>query len=669
MIFYKIEAERIGNEEESRGSTRQEQRSLAVDLAEKSESLFQKREQRDLVFTVAIRERRAIFGVIAKSGEPVETIFAEYRKLLPFAIGEPSIEEITFSSLTTLLSGADQNDYIRDDDKVLEAFEIDALNIRYTKIDFGEGLLSADMTVEEACRVSDALLFNDSFVPEIRRIYAGGGKQNVQGHPVHYLLQTDDREIRKTVYRTLLSALYSVGRIKNRRYCFVNFDDERSLHARSLDALYNSSENGAVVIRYRGDDGDGGKYAKHGADMIAALCEIAKRYRNKVLTVFCFPSGCRRTKEEFLLHWDSASFVELREDVVFGERAEAYLKSKARKQKIRTDRKLLPLPDPDKGYTANDLNRLFDEWYDKKLRSSVYPQYKETVSAKVQVKEDAPKGSAYEQLQELIGLTEAKKVIEQALNYHKAQRLFADRGMTVDNPSMHMVFTGNPGTAKTTVARLFAQIMKENGLLAKGDLFEVGRADLVGKYVGHTAPLVQQAFKRAKGSVLFIDEAYSLVDDRDGLYGDEAINTIVQEMENHREDTIVIFAGYPDKMEGFLRKNPGLRSRIAFHIPFEDYNTEELCAIAGLIAGGKKLTLSESAVEKLRNIFEEARCESDFGNGRFARNLIEKAKMAQANRLIAMDLEAVNDQDLLTICAEDIEPPVKQQEKRTKIGF
>lgn len=668
MIFYKIEAERTVREEESKGMTRQEQRSLAADLAAKSESLFQKREQRDLVFTVAVREHRATFGVIAKSGEAVETIFAEYRKLLPFAIGEPNIEEITFSTLATLLSGADQSDYIRDEDKVLEAFEIDTLNSRYSKTDFGEGILSADMTAEEACRISDDLLFNDSFAPEIRRIYAGG-KRKAQGHPVHYLLLTDDRETRKTLYRTLLSALYAVGRIKNRRYCFVNYDDESSLPGRSLDALYNSSENGAVVIRYRGDGGDGGKYAKRGADVIAALCEMAKRYRNKVLTVICLPSASRKTKEEFLFHWGDASFVELREDVVFGARAEAYLKSKAKEQKIRTDRKLLPLPDPDKGYTANDLNRIFDEWYDKKLRNCVYPQYKQTVSAKVQVTREEPKGSAYEQLQDLIGLAEAKKVIEQALNYHKAQRLFADRGMAADTPSMHMVFTGNPGTAKTTVARLFAQIMKENGLLAKGDLYEVGRADLVGKYVGHTAPLVQQAFKRAKGSVLFIDEAYSLVDDRDGLYGDEAINTIVQEMENHREDTIVIFAGYPDKMEGFLRKNPGLRSRIAFRIPFEDYDTEELCCIAELIAGGKKLTLSESAVEKLRGIFEEAKSESDFGNGRFARNLIEKAKMAQANRLISMDPEAVSDQDLLTICAEDIEPPAKQKEKRTKIGF
>ena len=257
-----------------------------------------------------------------------------------------------------------------------------------------------------------------------------------------------------------------------------------------------------------------------------------------------------------------------------------------------------------------------------------------------------------------------------ALNYFKAQKLFADRGMIAERPSMHMVFTGNPGTAKTTVARLFAEIMKENGLLTNGDMYEVGRADLVGKYVGSTAPLVKSAFKRAKGGVLFIDEAYSLVDDRDGLFGDEAINTIVQEMENHRKDTIVIFAGYSDKMEGFLNKNPGLRSRIAFHIPFEDYSVNELCDIAKLIAAEKKLALSPNAESKLATVFEAASKNADFGNGRFARNILEKAKMAQANRLMKMDFDMITDKDLTTIIADDIEmPKEKTEEKVIKIGF
>ncbi|MBO7632049.1 MAG: stage V sporulation protein K, partial [Lachnospiraceae bacterium] len=147
------------------------------------------------------------------------------------------------------------------------------------------------------------------------------------------------------------------------------------------------------------------------------------------------------------------------------------------------------------------------------------------------------------------------------------------------------------------------------------------------------------------------------VDDRDGLYGDEAINTIVQEMENHREDVIVIFAGYPDKMEGFLNKNPGLRSRIAFHVPFDDYETDELCDIARLIAKKKGLRLTDDACERITRVCASARAEKDFGNGRFVRNIIEKAKMAQAVRLLEKDYDLITEEDVATICAEDIEIP------------
>ena len=170
--------------------------------------------------------------------------------------------------------------------------------------------------------------------------------------------------------------------------------------------------------------------------------------------------------------------------------------------------------------------------------------------------------------------------------------------------------------------------------------------------------------------MLFIDEAYSLVDDRDGSFGDEAINTIVQEMENHRDDVVVIFAGYPDKMEGFLRKNPGLRSRIAFHVPFSDYDTQALCEIAELMAKQKGLAFTDEARNKLTCLFETARHESDFGNGRYVRNVIEKAKMAQATRLLAMDFDSVGKEDIALITAEDIEiPKTHTNQEKKRIGF
>jgi SpoVK/Ycf46/Vps4 family AAA+-type ATPase len=211
--------------------------------------------------------------------------------------------------------------------------------------------------------------------------------------------------------------------------------------------------------------------------------------------------------------------------------------------------------------------------------------------------------------------------------------------------------------------------MKDNGLLSEGNILEVGRADLVGKFVGHTAPNVQKAFCKARGSVLFIDEAYALVDDRDGLFGDEAINAIVQEMENNREDIVVIFAGYPDKMKGFLQKNPGLRSRIAFHVPFADYTADELVDITKLLAKRQNISLASDVPDKLTPIFDNVRCSEDFGNGRYARNLLEKARLKQASRLLAMDIDAMTDDDIMTLYAEDFEVHEQASFRKMTIGF
>lgn len=672
MLFFKIEAFLKNSETIPESCDRNTIRTMATEFSIKSESFFQRNDQKYYLFTIGGKDNKMTFGAITKEANCIEKIFWKYAKNLPVQVEKIEIEEITFKGITALLTNADRNGFITDDEDILEAFEVDCISGRYNHVDYGESLLSNTIAKDKLISITDNLLLTETLKPEIERIYMGCSKTKVQGHPVHYIVQTDDSEVCKNICSTLLEALYDNGRIQSKRYCFVYYDEESYRPDSTYDALYRSCENGTVIVHYNSENCDGGRYARNGEDVIASLCETAIKYKNKVLTVICVPSECTKTKETFLANLGSTSFIELYEDVVFGERADAYLKNIAKKYNIRPDKRLIPVTcDSEKGFRSTELNIIFDEWYNKKLRNSIYPQYKETETVKRKIVKEKPKGSAYSRLQTLIGLTEAKKVMNQALNFYKAQKVFADRGMTVDRPSMHMVFTGNPGTAKTTVARLFAQIMQENGLLSNGNLYEVGRADLVGKYVGHTAPLVKQAFQKAKGSVLFIDEAYSLVDDKDGLFGDEAINTIVQEMENHREDTIVIFAGYPDKMEGFLNKNPGLRSRIAFFIPFEDYVTEELCSIAELIAKEKGLELSEDAISKLGNIFETARNHNDFGNGRFARNMIEKAKMAQANRLITMDFDSVTDHDIVTIRAEDIEEPLlhKPETEHRRIGF
>lgn len=670
MQFYKFEgitaAEKWSEENDSRRIMREKVRKISM----KTNAFNQLQQYRAYLFVSDASESTVTVGVIVKNCSNIIDLISEYLRAIEIELKEICFDEITFNSLRNMLSCASRNDYIRDDDEVLEQFDLDKLTGRYSRgITYGEKILDA-CDKKSVYEDAERFLTEDTFIPELNRIYEGSAKQNPAGHPVHYMIQTDDRETRKGMCRILLQALYANNRLHSKRYCFLDFRPGESFSSMIYDCLYKSAVGGAVVVRYLANDDTEDDYADCGRDTIETLCEVMKKYRNQVLTVFCLPRECTASKDIFYENLGNTSIVELKEQFVSGECAKAFLKGLAKDRKIRTDKKLFERLEDEKGYLAPDLHNIFDDWYNNKLKTVVYPQYRDVATAKREVIKAAPKGSAYDELSRMIGLDEAKKMINQALNYHKAQKLFADKGMKNDHPSMHMIFTGNPGTAKTTVARLFARIMKENNLLSKGNLIEVGRGDLVGKYVGWTAPTIQKKFKEAQGSVLFIDEAYSLVDDRDGSFGDEAINTIVQEMENHRNDVVVIFAGYPDKMESFLQKNPGLRSRIAYHVPFSDYDTESLCEIAKLIAKQKGLKFTKEAFEKLYGLFDTARTGSDFGNGRFVRNVIEKAKMAQATRLLTMDFDSIGSEDITTITSEDIELPKASTKPKTKqIGF
>lgn len=287
------------------------------------------------------------------------------------------------------------------------------------------------------------------------------------------------------------------------------------------------------------------------------------------------------------------------------------------------------------------------------------------------LKTDRECGTAKKELDEMIGLSSAKAVLAKVIAGFKLKKIWTDKGVTKKNPSLHMVFTGNPGTAKTTVARLIAEIMKDEKVLPSGHFVEAGRADLVGIFEGQTAPLVKKKFREAQGGVLFIDEAYSLCDGYKSGFGDEAINTIVQEMENHRDDVMVIFAGYPDKMKAFLDRNPGMSSRIAFHVEFEDYTADELCDITRLMLSKKNLTITDAAMDKLRSIYEKAREDSSFGNGRFVRKMLEEAEMNLAQRVSQSDESELTTEYITTVEEQDIPEytEAKNQPEMKKIGF
>lgn len=269
-----------------------------------------------------------------------------------------------------------------------------------------------------------------------------------------------------------------------------------------------------------------------------------------------------------------------------------------------------------------------------------------------------------EELNALVGLERVKNEVKQLVNYLKVQQMRRAKGMTVLPISRHIVFFGNPGTGKTTVARLLAQIYKALEILSTGHLTETDRAGLVAGYVGQTALKVKEVVNKALGGILFIDEAYSLSSGDGEDFGQEAIETLLKMMEDHRHELAVVVAGYTNKMDEFLSSNPGLRSRFNKFIHFEDFTAEQLKQIFISFCKKAGFTLTGDAEEKLANVFNllTAFRDESFGNARLARNLFEATINKQANRIVS--LPEISETVLSTIEAADI-PEAEEVQTRT----
>ena len=292
-----------------------------------------------------------------------------------------------------------------------------------------------------------------------------------------------------------------------------------------------------------------------------------------------------------------------------------------------------------------------------KNRETLKP--KETPTSKQNITNDEMKNkfeAIVKELENLVGLDDVKKLVYEIFALIHISQHRINVGLKADQQVFHMIFKGNPGTGKTTVARIMARMFKELGILTKGHLVEVSRADLVGEYIGHTAQKTREHVKKALGGILFIDEAYSLIRGGEKDFGRESIDCLVKEMEDHRNEFILVLAGYSYEMESFIMANPGIHSRFPIQLQFEDYSVEQLLEIAEVMVKERDYLLSSAAKQRIKQyIYEEINNPlRSFSNARLIRNWIEKAVRNQAVRLLNESQVQNNKQILMTIQPEDL---------------
>lgn len=517
------------------------------------------------------------------------------------------------------------------------------------------------------------LLPDDSIMKEVERIFCSKHPNDLfYGIPVHYKISAKSDIIADEMIDRLVSCLYFNNRLLSRRIAKIDIIKDSCPDKDDLLKLFRCSQNAVVEIMLNGDVATEQEYASQYHRVSDILAEHIKEFCGSVLFFFVENSSHPGFAKQLLGKIDEdLDIIEIKEGVGNSRQASAYFMDLLAGSNMQRFYEREVVFERGKFYSATEVRTRFNQWRKERLKDRVYSAYSHSLTARID-KTIQKKGSAFDELQRMAGLTEVKTILSDIIAAYKVQKLRNKYYDPNDAVTKHMVFTGNPGTAKTTVARLLAEIMNENGILKTGAFIECGRADLVGKYIGWTAQIVKQKFSQAQGGILFIDEAYSLVEDRAGLYGDEAINTIVQEMENKRGDVIVIFAGYPEKMKSFLAKNEGLRSRIAFHINFPDYTAEELMGILEKILEDKQYVMTSQAKIKALQIFRQVCTQAEYGNGRFVRNMFEQAVNRQAARISELAEEEIDREKLFELQETDLDVNiVKQYDKRQKraIGF
>lgn len=510
------------------------------------------------------------------------------------------------------------------------------------------------ITKDECSRLAEKILASKSLTDELERIYSPLNKKEYYGHPVHYYISSGEWGAAQDIYELLIRALGSNGRLCSNRVSVFRDFKKSAYRDEKLRRHFELSENGIVILELCCDAGMT-HYATEQHELVKRIGRIIEEMKKDTLFIVVeIMSKSVKNADVLGNLLSKADFIQLTDGAGTYERAAAYLGELVERSDIEADdlEEALSYLPKQESFSVSEIFQAYNTWYGSGLKNHIYKSYKKENICRVEAHEADCK--PYETLKALVGLTEAKTVIDSIISTGKLKRIREQLGLKPDTMSLNMMFTGNPGTAKTTVARLIAEILKEEDIIKTGRMVECGRQDLVAKYVGWTAKTIEEKFRQADSGVLFIDEAYSLVED-ERSFATEAIDTITQLMENYRNRVIVIFAGYPDKMEQLLDKNEGLRSRISFHLNFPDYSSDELSDILALHASNREYVLSEGAVAKCHGIFESALKKENFGNGRYARNLLEQAIIRHANRIIQRGGE-ITAEDICLLDAEDFKP-------------
>ena len=519
--------------------------------------------------------------------------------------------------------------------------------------DFKERIIS-----EQECEICS--IYHRDFVEELRNIKVHANLSEYSGNMVHYVISSRSVEAAGEMTEVLVQNLRKANRINSRRMEIVS-EIEPDLFRKNnhLEEIIENSYGGVIVLDLSE------KFGYAPVDYVMAsqyLEKLIKKYRNQCLFVFTYDMDHPGFAYYLLPQLKRYMMtIMLREGTGDRKAAVDYMQrliEKSEYSKYAGQAQEFMALFPGHKFSQTDVLRAYEQFEAWCLNKNILKAYDYNFSEDFLLDRDENEVSAYEKLNNMIGLKIVKEQIDKIITADIVEK--ERKGNDYHTSSMHMIFGGNPGSAKTTVAKLFAGITKEKGILKSGAFVERGGMDLDG--IGCVSA-IREAFLAARGGVLFIDEAYA-------MKSDTAITVLLQEMENQRENVIVILAGYNERMKAFMKRNEGLKSRIPYWIDFPDYTTEELTDIFKLMIHEKGFCVTDDAIKEAHYIFEKVRNIDDFGNGRFARKMLEEAEMNLAERICQMDETEITTEVLTTIEESDIpEIPTEMKRQIKKIGF